>query len=267
MPGGDPQERVYAALVRRPRIGARRVQDAGLRSARRGRTVRRRRCRICGRERAATPAPHRHHLLPDLRRQRHHRHRDRPRWRAAATACTSSATSVPGRLDPARAERLLPPRRGRATTRCSSTRPTRWRSTSKIVEVARRERLDLLHAHYAMPHATSAYLARADPGADGGARRRSRHHAARHRHHAGRQRSVLPAAHPLLDRRQRRGDRRRRRWLARGDPRELDVRTRSPIEVIPNFVDTRPLPTAPARRAPGVPRTAGASCTSRTSAR
>jgi N-acetyl-alpha-D-glucosaminyl L-malate synthase BshA len=31
---------------------------------------------------------------------------------------------------------------------------------SKIVEVARFERLDLLHAHYAIPHATSAYLAR-----------------------------------------------------------------------------------------------------------
>jgi len=31
---------------------------------------------------------------------------------------------------------------------------------SKIVEVTRFEKLDLLHAHYAIPHATSAYLAR-----------------------------------------------------------------------------------------------------------
>lgn len=31
---------------------------------------------------------------------------------------------------------------------------------SKIVEVARREGLDLVHVHYAVPHATSAYLAR-----------------------------------------------------------------------------------------------------------
>ena len=31
---------------------------------------------------------------------------------------------------------------------------------SKIVEVARFEKLDLIHAHYAVPHATSAYLAR-----------------------------------------------------------------------------------------------------------
>lgn len=31
---------------------------------------------------------------------------------------------------------------------------------SKMADVARRERLDLLHAHYAVPHATSGYLAR-----------------------------------------------------------------------------------------------------------
>src|SRR5215831_4012282 len=31
---------------------------------------------------------------------------------------------------------------------------------SKMVEVARWERLDLLHVHYAIPHATSAFLAR-----------------------------------------------------------------------------------------------------------
>jgi len=31
---------------------------------------------------------------------------------------------------------------------------------SKMVEVARFEKLDLIHAHYAIPHATSAYLAR-----------------------------------------------------------------------------------------------------------
>jgi N-acetyl-alpha-D-glucosaminyl L-malate synthase BshA len=32
--------------------------------------------------------------------------------------------------------------------------------TNKIVQVARRERLDIVHAHYAIPHATAAYLAR-----------------------------------------------------------------------------------------------------------
>ncbi|HUR33307.1 MAG TPA: N-acetyl-alpha-D-glucosaminyl L-malate synthase BshA [Vicinamibacterales bacterium] len=32
--------------------------------------------------------------------------------------------------------------------------------TNKIVQVARQERLDIVHAHYAIPHATAAYLAR-----------------------------------------------------------------------------------------------------------
>jgi glycosyltransferase involved in cell wall biosynthesis len=31
---------------------------------------------------------------------------------------------------------------------------------NKIVQVARHERLDIVHAHYAIPHATAAYLAR-----------------------------------------------------------------------------------------------------------
>src|SRR5580765_1556588 len=31
---------------------------------------------------------------------------------------------------------------------------------TKIVQVSRDERLDIIHAHYAIPHATAAYLAR-----------------------------------------------------------------------------------------------------------
>ena len=31
---------------------------------------------------------------------------------------------------------------------------------NKIVQVARHEQLDIVHAHYAVPHATAAYLAR-----------------------------------------------------------------------------------------------------------
>lgn len=38
---------------------------------------------------------------------------------------------------------------------------------SKIVEVSKFEKLDILHAHYAIPHATSAYLAKQILGADG----------------------------------------------------------------------------------------------------
>ncbi len=38
---------------------------------------------------------------------------------------------------------------------------------SKIVEVARFEKLDIIHAHYAIPHATSAYLAKEILGGEG----------------------------------------------------------------------------------------------------
>jgi N-acetyl-alpha-D-glucosaminyl L-malate synthase BshA len=38
---------------------------------------------------------------------------------------------------------------------------------SKIVEVARFEKIDIIHAHYAIPHATSAYLAKQILGANG----------------------------------------------------------------------------------------------------
>ncbi len=38
---------------------------------------------------------------------------------------------------------------------------------SKIVEVSKFEKLDIVHAHYAIPHATSAYLAKQILGADG----------------------------------------------------------------------------------------------------
>ena len=42
--------------------------------------------------------------------------------------------------------------------------------TSKIVEVARQSRLDIVHAHYAIPHATAAYLAGRILAAAGGGR-------------------------------------------------------------------------------------------------
>ncbi len=38
--------------------------------------------------------------------------------------------------------------------------------TSRIVDLARHERLDIVHVHYAVPHATCAFLARAVLGAD-----------------------------------------------------------------------------------------------------
>ena len=70
---------------------------------------------------------------------------------------------------------------------------------NKIVQVAREFALDIIHAHYAIPHATAAFLSRQVLARDrvGAA---CRHDAARHRHHAGWQRPVLFADCRVLDR-------------------------------------------------------------------
>jgi N-acetyl-alpha-D-glucosaminyl L-malate synthase BshA len=74
---------------------------------------------------------------------------------------------VPGRLDPARPRvhvHLVAPR---AYPQLKHS-PYGLALTSKIVDVVRREGLDVVHAHYAIPHAAAAVLARAvlraDPG-------------------------------------------------------------------------------------------------------
>jgi N-acetyl-alpha-D-glucosaminyl L-malate synthase BshA len=67
---------------------------------------------------------------------------------------------VPGRLDPSRPNLTFHPVAPRAYPPLTHTLYP-LALTSKIVEVSRREPLDLIHAHYALPHATSAYLARA----------------------------------------------------------------------------------------------------------
>ena len=68
---------------------------------------------------------------------------------------------------------------------------------TKMAEVAAYEKLDVLHVHYAIPHAISAYLAQADPAVD---TLEGHHHAARHRHHARRPRLQLPADHEVRHR-------------------------------------------------------------------
>ena len=107
--------------------------------------------------------------------------------------------------------------------------------SNKIVQVAREFSLDIIHAHYAVPHATAAFLSRAGAGAQrrqGAARRDD---AARHRHHARRQRSVVLGDRRVLDRSVRPRDRgveepaRRRPTTSSGVKRD--------IEVIPNFLD------------------------------
>jgi len=118
--------------------------------------------------------------------------------------------------------------------------------TSKIVEVARRDGLDLLHAHYAIPHAISAYLARQVLAAGGEA-----------------QPAIVTTLHgtditlvgndpgflPLTRFSILASDAvtAPSAWLAEATHRLLDVPRDRAIEVIPNFVDTghfTPAPTA-----------------------
>jgi N-acetyl-alpha-D-glucosaminyl L-malate synthase BshA len=76
---------------------------------------------------------------------------------------------VPGRLDQSDRNLVFHPVEVRAYPQLKHP-PYTLALTSKLVEVARRERLDLIHAHYAVPHAASAYLARQVLGADAGGR-------------------------------------------------------------------------------------------------
>ena len=136
---------------------------------------------------------------------------------------------------------------------------------SKQHEVALREGLDILHVHYAIPHATTACLAR--EMLRGERDSAGRHHAARHRHHAGGPGIELLRHHQVLDRALRRGHRRLRLSPRRDLPgvrlRELrsqdDSQLRQPARVPAGRAD-RPAG-ARARRAQA------ASPTSPTSAR
>ncbi len=73
-------------------------------------------------------------------------------------------SAIPGRLDPARDGVAF-----HAVTAppypLFDASPYTLALCSKMVQVAERERLDLLHVHYAVPHAASAYLARQILGA------------------------------------------------------------------------------------------------------
>ncbi len=76
---------------------------------------------------------------------------------------------VPGRLDPTRRGIHFHPVRPPAYPQLKHS-PYPLALTSKIVDVARRGGLDVIHAHYALPHAASAVLARAVLGQDAGQR-------------------------------------------------------------------------------------------------
>ncbi len=114
---------------------------------------------------------------------------------------------------------------------------------SRMVEVAARERLDLIHVHYAVPHATSAYLMRQILGA--GAPRIVTTLHGTDITIVGADPSYLPITRFSID--QSDGVTAPSRYLARATREDFGV-TR-PVEVIPNVVDTarfRPAPRAPA---------------------
>jgi N-acetyl-alpha-D-glucosaminyl L-malate synthase BshA len=124
--------------------------------------------------------------------------------------------------------------------------------TSKIVEVAWRDGLDLLHAHYAVPHAISAYVARQVLGSAAPAIVTTLH--GTDITLVGNDPSFLPLTRfsivesdavtaPSA-------------WLAEATYRNLDVPREKEIEVIPNFVDTRLFAPAPDRARLGEARPA-----------
>ncbi len=162
---------------------------------------------------------------------------------------------VPGRLDPAQPgvsfHRVAPP--DYPQLRHS---PYTLALTSAIVEVSRRERLDVIHAHYALPHAVSAHLARevlaADPAGPAAAPRLVTTLHGTDITLVGSDPSFLPltrftiAASDAVTTPS--------AWLARATHETLGVPASVAIEVIPNFVDAarfrpaagpRPLPEAP----------------------
>jgi N-acetyl-alpha-D-glucosaminyl L-malate synthase BshA len=116
--------------------------------------------------------------------------------------------------------------------------------TSKMVEVCRAESLDVLHVHYAIPHATSAYLARQILGA-----RAPRVITTLHGTDStlvGRDPLFLPITRFSIL--QSDGITVPSAYLRRATRENLDIPDEVPIEVIPNFVDAERF--APARPRP-----------------
>lgn len=105
---------------------------------------------------------------------------------------------------------------------------------SKMVEVSTYEKLDLLHVHYAIPHATSAYLARQILGA-----RAPKIVTTLHGTDVtlvGSDRSLLPITRFSILKSD--AVTTPSEYLKRATYEKLEVPDTVPIEVIPNFVDT-----------------------------
>jgi N-acetyl-alpha-D-glucosaminyl L-malate synthase BshA len=103
---------------------------------------------------------------------------------------------------------------------------------SQLIDVAQKERLDLLHMHYALPHATSAYLAKQILGAASPRVVTTLH--GTDITLVGNDRSYLPITRFTID--QSDGVTAPSRYLAQATRDNFG--TRRAIEVIPNFVDT-----------------------------
>lgn len=118
---------------------------------------------------------------------------------------------------------------------------------SAIVEVARRERLDVVHAHYAVPHAATAYLARQILAAEPGGAAPPKVVTTLHGTDitlVGSDGTFLPLTRFAITASD--AVTTPSAWLAEATYEKLGVPRAMPIEVIPNFVDT-------ARFRPGAP--------------
>ena len=173
-PGGVPQERAYAwpslagrhrpvraqaawSSIASPRTARSPTEPAGAR----------------GREpRARDAAPHRRRLLLDLRRQRRRRRRGRasrsPR-RGHAVHVFSDERPRPPRPRRRRPRPLFHPVAAPAYPQLKHSPVHAGARPRRSSRSSRRERLDVVHAHYALPHAVSAR-----PRAPGPGRRRRR---------------------------------------------------------------------------------------------
>jgi N-acetyl-alpha-D-glucosaminyl L-malate synthase BshA len=105
---------------------------------------------------------------------------------------------------------------------------------SKMAEVSTYERLDILHVHYAVPHATSAYLARAMLR-EGSPRIVTTLHGTDITL-VGNERSLLPITRLSIERSD--GVSAVSRYLRSATYDKLNVNSDLEIEVIPNFIDT-----------------------------
>jgi N-acetyl-alpha-D-glucosaminyl L-malate synthase BshA len=106
--------------------------------------------------------------------------------------------------------------------------------TSMIVDVCRRERLDVVHAHYAVPHAVSAHLARQVLGREGPRIVTTLH--GTDITLVGTDPSFLPLTRYSIVESD--AVTAPSAWLARATHAVLEVPARVDIDVIPNFVDT-----------------------------